>query len=171
MLELQDHRCPGKIERFAQAVLDVPLERVIGELRVVRKEGEAGWRGPGLRHVVDPKGTRALADGVTELAHLGEYAIEFAGGDLLCVVAPGGLDGLEDTGDLGAGERADTQYRCVRDESETILQLVVDLLAPLGVVDQIPLVEKDDQRAAALGRETRDTLVLVGDTFCRVDDE
>ena len=133
----------------------------------VGEQGEGGRVGGALGGVEDPTpcgaGCAAWAAEMTSLTRPGRHPP---------VVR---LDGLgqrrQQSLHARAGEGADLEHRRCRRGSQPLAHLVVDVGLALPVLEQLPLVEEHDHRAAGHVDALGQALVLVGDAFGGVDDE
>ena len=69
------------------------------------------------------------------------------------------------------GHGGDAQVLGPRGHGEAAVDRLHDGIALVVVLEQVPLVEQDDERAAAFDGEVRDLLVLLGNARGRVDHE
>ena len=147
------------------------LDVAIGE------EDERGRRDRGLGHVEDANALghrhrRALeVDLVQEAVHL-------AGGDALTPLLGDVFDLLHELLEVGARSRGDENHRGVAQVFERVAYLLlIDGPVGRGLAvgarggEQVPLVDDDDHRAAALVRIAADVGVVGGHAFGSVDHE
>ena len=99
--------------------------------------------------------------------------VELAGRDPLAPLAPDVDGGLEDAPDALAGLGADRDDRREIEERDLVADpLDVLVEGPVGLVlDEVPLVDRDDQALALLDDVARDVGVLRRQPLDRIDDE
>ena len=98
-----------------------------------------------------------------------EEGVELAGGDPRLPPGERGVERRHQPVDVPAGPGGDVDPRRPLHPDELALDLLVEVVAPL-LVDEVPLVEGDDERAAALLDRGDDPLVLLGQRLRAVDD-
>ena len=100
---------------------------------------------------------------------LAEERVELSGGDTRLPAFEGGVEGTHDAVGVPSGLRSQVDARCPLDLNQFALELVLDLLLAL-LVNEVPLVGDDDERAARVDDLLNDTHVLLGQR-CRTIDE
>ena len=100
----------------------------------------------------------------------GQPLVEGAGGDALFPGGEGAADGGGEFVDGAAGFGGDVDADGPGDALEFAVDLLVEVEPAVGV-DQVPLVEGDDQRAAGLDDLGEDALVLFADDLAGVQQD
>src|SRR6266536_723868 len=153
-------RRAGKLELLAQAALDEP--DVPGVEWCGGEQHEPGRTGAGLRGEEHARGAPA-AYRVRGLLHQrGEELVEPSGRYPPGPVLQRGAQRGSQLVDGPAGLRRHVEPKRPWHPAQVALQLATQLVAPV-VVDEVPLVERDDQGAAGLGDHRDDPLVLLAD--------
>src|SRR5450759_5022394 len=124
--ELEHHRRTGEVEGLPHAVLEIALEVVISQARVIGEEREARRLDARLGTVLQAERGALLGDGVSDLPDLGQELVDAARRDLARVGGVDGVDGREQLLDASARERGDTEHRRVSDEPELARKVVLD---------------------------------------------
>src|SRR5579862_8075885 len=143
----------------------------------VRKQNEGGWRYRSLGHVEDADLLRHGNAGALEIDTL-EEAVHLSGGDALAALCSYADYGVENAMDVCAFRGRNEEHRRIVQVFESMPELFFEdgavcrglAVGPLRR-HQIPLVDHDDDRAAALVRVASDGGVGCGDAFRRVDEE
>ena len=108
---------------------------------------------------------------MAKVAQLGEQRVELVGRDVARVVLVDGVDGIPDSMNRATGLGRDGDDGRVTDELEAIANELSNLIATIGIFDEVPLVDEHDHRATAFGGHARDLLVGIGQSERRVNHE
>src|SRR5258706_7797470 len=161
----QLQRGAAELERFADAAFEVPQiglrQLAVDEERERRRVGRTLQR---IEH------THAVA-GRLALLRVGDHAVHIAGGHPAVILHDGLLQDGPQLVDTLAAECRDLQNWRVAHEVELALQIGLDLQPRLWVVEQIPLVEDDNDRAPGSVDALCQALILAGDAVGGVDQE
>ncbi len=163
----------GEVVRVAQPVLQVPAVAEVDRCRIGGKEHERRRRHAGLGRVAD-LGAAPADQGRRGALHRGRHEpVQLPGGDPLAPLAPH-VDGqLQDLAHPLPGLGADGHDRCVVQERELAAQVDHELVEGLVglVLDDVPLVDRDDQAPALLHHVPGDMGILRGEPVRGVQHE
>ena len=107
---------------------------------------------------------------MAELADILQPNIQLIGGDGLVEVSKSLVDGVPYLDDALASQGGNRNNRCVFHVDELFLYLFAYPHLRFGV-NCVPFVQNDDHGATAIGGETRNALILVGNAQRAVDDK
>src|SRR5680860_75450 len=166
--DLKRDRGADEAELRAEAALDKAL--VAGVELATGEQHERGRRGGGLG-AEEHLGLLAAADRVRVLGdQTAQERVQLAGRDPGLPALEGLLQRGDDPVDVPAGAGGQVDPRRPLHLHEVALDLAIEVVAAL-LVDQVPLVERDHQRATGVTHGLDDSHVLFGDRLRAVDDQ